>query len=375
MLANAISRLSGSKRLAFALVSLLATTLLLLRQSDTGVLLLHSSQAITPSQNSTLGFGAIYILTKDDTTWRIQGLRQAAKLTGLQLKIAVQRHLSDDEVYAYLNGNEPVTELNEIRAVMNYLGLLDVFIKSGHETAFFMEDDVDFGIDIKPQMEIISNMIHAYYLGSMSQHGIDRTQEEVLSELATYPYGKEKWDVFWMGHYGIELTNDQSIVHYDDPYALPWERLTSSFNNYYELLRPESEHPGRRQQQQIMLSAAPMGTYAFALTRETARKIVKELRDERTQQFDYALHVKCKGMEFKCSAPVPALMHHHRVIGENSTVRDDTTGGSGHDLKWWRKTHKYTYNIEFSARCNAEKVGERIGDRWQCMPGRYDVEE
>ena len=54
-------------------------------------------------------------------------------------------------------------------------------------------------------------------------------------------------------------------------------------------------------------------------------------------------------------------------LGKSGNLDDDK-----HDLNWWRTRHKYTYNIEWSARCNAAGVGEKIGKRWQCMPGKYD---
>ena len=371
MLANASVQRFRSRRLVFVLATILAIAIFFLRYSDISS---QSAQPSSPATNKTLGFGAIYVLTEDQSTWRVQGIKKAAKLTGLQLKIPTQRHLSDSKVYEYLDGDEPTTVLNEIRAVVNYLGLLEAFIKSGHETALFLEDDVDFGIDIKPQLEILSNLIQSWYMGQRGKQDHDVTQEQLIEELIRYPYGINIWDVLWLGHYGVEFTNDPGIIHYDDPYALPWERLTSNFNNYYATLRPDPEHPESKAQQQLMLGSAPMGSYGFALTRETAQKLVYDIRSQRSQQFDFALHVKCKGQELRCAAPVPALMHHHKVVGETSILHS-SAGDVKEDLAWWRNSHKYTYNIEYSARCNAEHVGEQLDDRWQCMPGRYDVDE
>ena len=185
-----------------------------------------------------------------------------------------------------------------------------------------------------------------------------------------YPYGKDQWDVFWVGHYGVEDTHATTVVDYVDQYALPWDHLTSNFNNYYEQL--SAAQIGQEPQQRMLLSAAPMGTYAFALTRASAQRLARKIRDEHVQQFDLAIHIDCKGLKHRCMAPVPALMHHHRVKGQKSIQLSGDQNDGKHDFSWWRDKHKYTYNIQWSARCNAAGTGEKLGDRWQCMPGRYD---
>lgn len=331
---------------------------------------LFESTAATPAQNATLGFGAIYVLTENDSTWRVQGLRQAAKFTGLQLTIRVQQHVPDEEVYQYLDGSEATTVLDEIRAVMNYITLLETFIDSGSESALFMEDDVDFGLDIKAQMQLMSDGIMRHYLGDLGDDPEDPLTESARYELSHYPYGNDRWDVLWIGHYGIEALPKSQVVPYTDPYALSWNRLTSNFNNYLDQIRAAATETDQEQPQQILITGAPMGTYAFALSRSNAQRLVKKLRDKHVQQFDLALHIDCKGLVHRCVAPVPAMMHHHRVTGQKALVKAGNQDDGIHDLHWWRHQHKYTYNVEWSARCNAAGVGEKLGDRWQCMPGR-----
>ena len=116
-------------------------------------------QARSPAGNATLGFGAIFALTIYDTTWRIQGLRAAAKLTGLQIRIPVQKRPSDEDAYAYLAGDESAEPLNEVKAMLNYLSLFDAFLATGHETALFIEDDADFSVDIRAHMDAISSIM------------------------------------------------------------------------------------------------------------------------------------------------------------------------------------------------------------------------
>lgn len=227
-------------RLVFVSVSVFVVITLLLPRHGRQNIFWWQSRALPSSRNATLGFGAIYVLTEDDTTWRAQGLPRAAKLTGVRLSIPVQRHLSDESVFSYLSGDDSDTVLNEICALLNS------YVDSGHETALFLEDDVDFGVDIKPQMEILSEMLQGLYLGQrgMSDQNLENEAiQAIMQDLIPYSYAKDIWEVLWVGHYGVEFTENVSIISYDDPYALPWERLTSNFNNYYEAMRPDLAHP------------------------------------------------------------------------------------------------------------------------------------
>lgn len=359
-------RLSGVSRLIFALISILFLALSTLYYLRPAHLSFRSSPNISRAHNETLGFGAIYVLTDDDTSWRVLGLRQAADFAGLRLTIPVQLHPSDQDVDTYLDGAKLTTIPKDIRAAINYASLLDIFLSSDYETALFFEDDVDFDVGIKSQMEIISDTLLSHISKDLRPDHEDGLLKETHTVVTPYPYGKDGWDVFWIGHYGVEFTKESQMIPYTDPHALPWDHLTSKYNNYYELLRAEYAVQPKKQAQQLMLSTAPIGTYAFALTRATAQGLVPKLRDMRVQQFDLALHDTCKDLDLRCIAPVPALMHHHRVTG-NSEGKSN--------LSWWRERHKYTYNVQWSARCNAARVGEKLGERWQCLPGRYDYDE
>ena len=319
--------------------------------------------------NATLGFGAIFVLTEDLSTWRTQGLIKAAKFTGLQLTIPTQKRLSDDEVALYLDGNRPTDELDAIRLTLNTISLLGTFLETGLETALILEDDVDFGVEIREQMVLLSN---ALWRGSLTteEHiaeNYTRDDSMLASEQAKYPYGRDTWDIFWLGHYGVEFTMNTEVVQYNDPHALPWTHLTSPFNNYYASLKEEEP----LQPQQILRSAAPMSTYAYAVTRQHAFWLLRHLRSERAQTIDYSLHVACKGLSQRCFAPVPEIMHHHKVQGEKKigVVGEEDRD---HSTAWPVHRHRYTFNIQYSARCNAEGVGEWNGERRQCLPSKYD---
>ena len=321
----------------------------------------YGYNGISPAGNETLGFGAIFALTIDDNTWRTQGLRAAAKAVGLQIRIPIQTKPSDAEAYDYLAGDELTEILNEVKATLNYLALLEAFLGTGYETGLFLEDDADFSIHIRSQLALISAAILE---DDTKRHPVDATVDFLQNH---FPYVEDSWDVFWIGHFGVEFSADTHPIDYNDPFALPWDRLTSDFNNYYETVRMK-----KQKKQEIANYVAPMATYGFALTRNTAQMLVQRLRKDRSQKFDLALHILCKGRELRCTAPVPEVVHHHSVVGMETIRLAGEDKGEKEDLSWWRKRHKFTYNVEYSARCNALQAGEKLQDLWQCLPGRYD---
>lgn len=309
-----------------------------------------------------MGFGVIYVLTEDPKTWRVQGLLQAVNLTGLQIQVPVQKHLSDDDIRQQLEIDLPEKN-GAIRAFLNHLTILEAFAKSDFETALILEDDVDFGIDIRAQMDQVS---HAFWNHSKEAWTADSA--------AMHPYRESEWDIFWPGHYGMSFVDGTDIFKYRDPYALPWSRLTATFNNYYEQMAIESQS-GERQPQQLIFNVAPLSTFAYATTKAHAARLVQKISKDGIfrkdgSPFDMALHIDCVGKAHRCVAPVPQLFHHHQVDGERAI--SSSGGDELQDMTWYESKHKYTFNIEWSARCNAAHVGENVSDRWQCLPNKDD---
>ncbi|KAI5358448.1 hypothetical protein Slin15195_G108970 [Septoria linicola] len=325
--------------------------------------LFPSPQSTPGAGNATLGFGAIYVLTEDVSTWRVQSLLQAAKLAGLRIEVPVQEKPSDEAVRAQVGG-EPEEGYGHARALLNHLALLDKIAQSPHETALIMEDDVDFGLQIRSQMELVSKAFWDHANLAPESRG---SAEEVL-----HPYREHEWDIFWPGHFGMSFIEGSDVFKYHDPHALPWDRLTTQFNNYYEQMAAGSSK--QAEPQQLIFNVAPLATFAYAITKAHAARLVQKFRQDKTHKFDNAVHIDCVGRVHRCVAPVPQLFHHHQVVGEKASSSEGKQDESVavQDLKWYRTRHRYTYNIEWSARCNAAGVGEKLGEKWQCLPGKYD---
>lgn len=212
-----------------------------------------------------------------------------------------------------------------------------------------MEDDVDFDLNLKAQVSLLTKVI--------------ADSGDVPSTVGN-PWSYETWDVLWLGHMGIELLPSSELTKYQDPYALPFGRLTSDFNNYYEQLRDTNASP------RVIRGVAAMAVYGYAVTRSSARAIIQASKTGQ-HAFDDTIHILCKGGKLRCVAPVPQLFHHHHVSGA-SRIDVDIDDGIKQDLRWASSRHQYTYNIQWSARCNVAGVGEKLGDMRQCLPSRYD---
>ncbi|CAK1368323.1 hypothetical protein CB0940_11015 [Cercospora beticola] len=314
--------------------------------------------------NDTLGFGAIYVLTEDASSWRVQGLRKAARLVGLRITIPIQRQVSHEGLLSQVSG-QVVEGYGRSRALVNHLALLDTIAQAPYETVLVLEDDVDFGLDIRAQMELVSK---AFWDRAGGAPEFRDPEQEAL-----HPYRHHEWDIFWPGHFGMSFIDGTEIYKYHDPHALPWSRLKTQFNNYYEQMAA-SNPP---EPQQLIFNVAPLSTYAYAITKSHAARLVQKIRNDKADSFDTALHIDCVGKAHRCVAPVPQLFHHHRVTGGKvSSGKEASAGNDGavQNMVWYRKKHKYTYNIEWSARCNAIGAGEKVGERWQCLPGQGDGE-
>lgn len=304
----------------------------------------------TGAGNATLGFGGIFVLTENAQTWRVQGLHKAAELAGLDLIVTIQGPRSVEDVTSYLRGDELEQHVDAVKATMNYIALLQVFVEKGYDTGLFFEDDVDFGVMIRLQTKLLAD--------SLSKLPQNSTTDD--------PYSKGHWDILWLGHYGIQFTDQTRISYYHDPYALSWRHLTSDFNNYYQQMQ-SAEAASDLTQQQVAYGVAPMGTYAWAITRGHAQWLVQELTSTRAQVFDVRLHVLCRGLRQRCVAPVPELLHHQQVAGSKSIGKQGVAPGN-EELSWWRTVDKSTQNIAWSARCTSGKSGKRFGDLWKCLP-------
>lgn len=90
-------------------------------------------------------------------TWRVQGLLLAAQATGTKLTVPALSPPDEELVLAEMTDKDDENiSPDAIRAALQHTSLLRHFHETGVETALILEDDVDFGLDLKAQLESLS---------------------------------------------------------------------------------------------------------------------------------------------------------------------------------------------------------------------------
>ena len=198
-------------------------------------------------------------------------------------------------------------------------------------SALMMEDDVDWDIRIRSQMQDLAKGVRHLSNVRANQHQLS-------------PYGDD-WDVIWPGHCGEVLPegdNHQYIILNDETVApkahQPWLKALKDL--------PE-------QTRIIHKTGAPICTFAYAVSTRGAQKILAGLGLKGSGlNFDNALAYFCRDgmLDIKCFTVQPMLFFHHRAAGSMNKDSDTVSTESGVREKG------FTENIVWSARLNLEKL-------------------
>ncbi|KAH8658321.1 hypothetical protein BX600DRAFT_439489 [Xylariales sp. PMI_506] len=289
------------------------------------------------ASNSTLGFQKLLALSTKPS-WRTRGLLSAAKLTGLDFTIPSQPFFSDESVHALQNlssfHGKKVPPYGSAKAYLAHLTLLRHVVDAGFETTFIVEDDVDWDLRLKSQIQLVSDNVRLY----------TAVPDDDIS-----PYGN-RWDVLWLGHCGSAIED-----FIPTPLVFPDETrskidLYSGWSKY--LLRSKLAE-GHRQVQDSLVTVCSFG---YGVTKQGAQRVLELLSDGGSEAFDIALSERCQFGDLKCLVVNPELFHHYeppRGDGYVSEVKmGDGKGTAAAEVKY-EGVMGTTENIVQSARCMA----------------------
>lgn len=104
------------------------------------------------AMNRTLGFQTIFAITTN-TTWRVQGIKAAANLTGIDVDFFYPREPANEEIMAFRTSSEG-HEIGRGKALawLSHLDMLQHVTNKEIETALIIEDDVDWDVYVREQM-------------------------------------------------------------------------------------------------------------------------------------------------------------------------------------------------------------------------------
>ncbi|KAK1756753.1 glycosyltransferase family 25 protein [Echria macrotheca] len=275
--------------------------------------------------NSTLGFGAIYVVSKADSPRR-HGLLQAANVTDIDLTIPSQPKWTEKD----FGSPERKSSRGSLLAWLGHLHLLRQFIDSGLESALILEDDVDWDIRLRslqaPLVSAAMRTVLASRSGSSAKSSWSSDDIDYYSDdaAARYPYGDPSlWDLLYMGHcgdyfHGMDRGFEAGHVRPKDLAAVQHLSFNDTslpdFDNLHPWTASLLTNLGVPVHTRLVhRSIFPLCTFAYAVTRHSARRLVEELASlERTDHaaYDVAILISCREGGLRCWSVNPELFHH-----------------------------------------------------------------
>lgn len=243
-------------------------------------------------------------------------------------------------------------------------------IEEGIQSALVLEDDADWDIRIKSQLE---DFARASRLLLQPLKGTENHADPTwpvpanvsvqptdlypgdcnLEEPTSSPYGElANWDLFWLGHCGCRFprASDENMpigraVLLNDTTVPEKHHLDMQFGN--------QELPSQYGEHTRVVSRARVNTctLGYALSRKGAQRLLYELGVHNFDgTTDMALRSFCDGSGghavHTCLTVQPQLFQHHRSVGPKSSGSEISEHNDGYI------TQAFTKNIRWSARLN-----------------------
>ncbi|KAF2085226.1 glycosyltransferase family 25 protein, partial [Saccharata proteae CBS 121410] len=297
--------------------------------------------------NATLGFGHVYVLSKEDSPRR-EGLIQAANVTDIEIDIPSQpRWTWEDEQNFRLEENSTIRR-GSLLAWLGHLNTLRAFLDSGAETALILEDDVDWDIRLRSlQIPLVATAIRALFPHAKP----------------SYYYGDpSSWDLLYMGHCGDYFHGMD--IGFDRGHVVPEDLTKTPHMAYHDPSLPALDdlHPWTKSLLQnlnvsdhtrlVHRSRFPLCTFAYAVTRASAKRLLEELAPrEQDREGDHAYDITilraCISDGLRCWTVNPELFHHvpgqSMIAGVDGDVNIPPVDESGWDQAVMRRE---TSNID-----------------------------
>ncbi|EOD51620.1 putative glycosyltransferase family 25 protein [Neofusicoccum parvum UCRNP2] len=334
--------------------------------------------------NATLGFQTIIAISSEDASkpdaWRQPGLFAAANRTGLDIKVHQSRAIPDGELHAFMQHTSKTGEsprIGSARAWLAHLDALKHVVAHNLSSALILEDDADWDVRIRQLLSPsapIPSLIRAILADADSDAGTNATTNSTAPFTLAY-------DVLWLGHCGSVKTPYTRQLHHAPDATLPLANQLRALADRYAYT-PLDDHT-----RSVMRSPGPTCTYAYAVTRQGAQRLLERAGSGGGAAFDNEVGAGCAMGEKKgglrCVSVAPELFHHQRAIsgdGRDSSIVDGMNWAEaqkeeaelrkkkavGRGKKRGKKERRFiTLNVMYSARCNAQTGNAQLV---QCLP-------
>ncbi|ROW07444.1 hypothetical protein VMCG_03733 [Cytospora schulzeri] len=334
----------------------------------------HSTpQDINRVTNSTLGFSKVFAIGLPERTDKRDAMTLTSALTGFDVEWVdgVRGEDIPDKAVPFGVDRALLMETN-LGSWRGHMNAIRRVVEENLDSALIMEDDMDWDVRLKPQLElvaagaraVISNLPDTYFPTGRPSSSSSSSSSSPAGE-PNNPYGDD-WDVLWLGHCGEPFPEDlpeNKDLPYDDPGRTAMARKYTILNDatvppldHVTGIVDFTAHPERTRW--VHVTAAPICTFAYAVSQRGARKILYDLSVDRLSgPFDNALAWLCRravggwsrlaglaaqgdpldregtlgdrGLDAKCLSVTPPVFFHHKAKGNIRGDSDIQSVGGG----------------------------------------------
>lgn len=264
-------------------------------------------------------------------------------------------------------------------------------------SALILEDDVDWDISIREQLQQVARATHALtqplatdnadapptyadptfpQANTSSPASVPDIPLDAAPPTApptASPYG-DNWDLLWVGHCGMRFPHDDNQVIpkgrvvWDDP-TVPGAAHLKNYHYWENDPRQANRaYPGH--QRVVHHEQEGVCTFGYAVTLHSARQMLFELAlKPMNAAVDIELRDFCEGVMghsyHRCVTVQPPLFNTHRGVGNIKGDSDNSVPGEGF------RSSAYTENVRWSVRLNAEELingGTNFVDQFPEVP-------
>ncbi|KAL3712602.1 hypothetical protein TMatcc_001302 [Talaromyces marneffei ATCC 18224] len=262
-------------------------------------------------------------------SWRIKGLRNASRYTGLDIEVPYQPqwplHVVESFRRNSMKGSTPNIGIGQTQCWLGHLNVLQEIVHRSFATALVFEDDVDWDVDIKYELALVSPLIRQVW--SCDGGDDDKTL-----------FGS-CWDILWLGHCGDIIASDALSV---------WDYTSLPSGFYQENDDQLTPFPARTRM--VHVSQGPICTYAYAVTNKSAAKLVQMVGDGVDETTSTQFRLWCQNGRLRCITVSPELFHHHKSKGQLSS---NIALVEGWEMAEVPIETDFTKNIRYSSRCSS----------------------
>ena len=223
---------------------------------------------------------------------------------------------------------------NEIGTWRSHMNAMLTMVENNIASALIMEDDVDWDVRIKSQMQ-------QFAVGTRS------LLPPSAASQPHSPYG-EDWDILWVGHCGEKFREDGDERRFtisNDPTVPDFDHILGELNFTDHAEHTRFVHP----------SWGPICLYGYAMSLAGARKMLyRHAVDELAAPVDNAMALACRGLDLglKCISATPPYFYSHRSKGKTNKDSDIQFAGSNGEVRGKGTTE----NIVWPVRTNIERL-------------------